>query len=135
VLLLRGPQTPGELRVRTKRFCTFEDTSGVERTLHGLATRADGPFVTMLPPEVGRRESRYAHRFSAAGGHATRESTREPQAAPVPPPLLSDEVDERLAADAQRLGDLEQVVKVLQQAIEDIRDELRELRTGRQDRY
>ena len=129
VLLLRGPQTPGELRVRTKRFCSFEDVADVERTLHELATRTDGPFVSMLPPEVGRRESRYAHLFSKGGAQPGGEAPAASLPAPPPPP--GEDISERLSADAQRLGDLEQVVKVLQQAIEDIRSELRTLRGSR----
>lgn len=61
VLLLRGPQTPGELRTRTNRLCTFSDVSEVDRVLSELTNRSDGPFVTMLEREPGKRESRYAH--------------------------------------------------------------------------
>ena len=63
-LLLRGPQTPGELRARASRMSEMRDVSEVESTLENLATRADGPFVVRLPREPGRRESRYAHLFS-----------------------------------------------------------------------
>ncbi|MGD8842120.1 MAG: DUF480 domain-containing protein [Gammaproteobacteria bacterium] len=63
VLLLRGPQTPGELRARTDRLCRFEDVREVEATLDGLMSRDDGPFVARLPREAGRREARYAHLF------------------------------------------------------------------------
>ena len=63
VLLLRGPQTPGELRTRTERLCKFQDTREVESTLVQLMQRDDGPFVTRLPREPGKRESRFAHLF------------------------------------------------------------------------
>jgi len=66
VLLLRGPQTPGELRSRTNRLCEFTDAEAVESTLKGLMSREDGPFIARLPRAAGARESRYAHLFSGA---------------------------------------------------------------------
>jgi uncharacterized protein YceH (UPF0502 family) len=63
-LLLRGPQTPGELRGRAERMHAFADMSEVERALENLAQREDGPYVVRLPREPGKRESRYMHRFS-----------------------------------------------------------------------
>jgi uncharacterized protein len=71
-LLLRGPQTPGELRSRASRLCPFGDVNEVEAALSRLASRDDGPFVMRLAREPGRRESRYAHLFSGepAGGDA-----------------------------------------------------------------
>ena len=63
VLLLRGPQTPGELRQRTNRLCDFADVDAVEEALNGLMTREDGPFVARLPRAPGERESRYMHLF------------------------------------------------------------------------
>jgi uncharacterized protein YceH (UPF0502 family) len=61
VLLLRGPQTPGQLRTRTHRLCQFPDLDAVEATLEGLMKREDGPFVAPLAREDGRREIRYGH--------------------------------------------------------------------------
>lgn len=75
VLLLRGPQTPGELRAHTNRLCEFADAQAVEAALESLMTRSDGPFVARLPRAPGARESRYAHLFS---GHIESEA-----AAPV----------------------------------------------------
>ena len=63
-LLLRGPQTPGELRARGARMSEMSDVSDAELALISLATREDGPFVVQLPREAGRRDSRYAHLFS-----------------------------------------------------------------------
>jgi uncharacterized protein YceH (UPF0502 family) len=63
VLLLRGPQTPGELRTRTNRLCEFADAAEVEATLENLMARQDGPFIARLPRTAGSRESRYAHLF------------------------------------------------------------------------
>ena len=66
VMLLRGPQTPGELRSRTNRLCEFADAEAVEATLRNLMSREDGPFIARLPRAPGARESRYAHLFSGA---------------------------------------------------------------------
>jgi uncharacterized protein YceH (UPF0502 family) len=63
VLLLRGAQTPGELRIRSERLCKFKDVHEAEAVLERLMEREDGPFVVRLPREPGRRESRYAHLF------------------------------------------------------------------------
>ncbi|MEH0885731.1 YceH family protein [Enterobacter sp. UNJFSC 003] len=63
-LLLRGAQTPGELRTRASRMHEFSDMQEVEHTLEGLASREDGPYVVRLAREPGKRESRYMHLFS-----------------------------------------------------------------------
>jgi uncharacterized protein YceH (UPF0502 family) len=63
-LLLRGAQTPGELRSRAARMHEFSDMQEVEQTLENLASREDGPFVLRLAREPGKRESRYMHLFS-----------------------------------------------------------------------
>lgn len=62
-LLLRGPQTPGELRSHTNRLCNFNDMQEVESTLQQLMQRNDGPFVAKLSREPGKRESRYMQLF------------------------------------------------------------------------
>ncbi|HTC54255.1 MAG TPA: DUF480 domain-containing protein [Steroidobacteraceae bacterium] len=63
-LLLRGPQTPGELRSRASRMAPFSDVTEVEAALEHLAQDPAGPRVVQLPREPGRRDSRYAHLFS-----------------------------------------------------------------------
>ena len=60
VLLLRGPQTVGELRGRSERLYTFDDLEAVESTLHRLAEMG---FVKQLPRQAGFKEQRYAHLF------------------------------------------------------------------------
>ncbi|EMM1484827.1 YceH family protein [Enterobacter kobei] len=62
-LLLRGAQTPGELRTRASRMHEFSDMQEVEQTLEGLAAREDGPYVVRLAREPDKRESRYMHLF------------------------------------------------------------------------
>ena len=63
VLLLRGPQTPGELRSRTDRMYHFEALEDVISTLDRLAQR-EPPLATILPRQPGTKESRYTHLFS-----------------------------------------------------------------------
>ena len=62
-LLLRGAQTPGEIRTRTNRLATFNDVKEVENVLEHLANDEKGPLVVKLPREAGKRESRYMHLF------------------------------------------------------------------------
>lgn len=59
-LLLRGPQTPGELRSRAERMHPFEDLSEVQTTLQRLMRR-EPPLVKLLPRQAGMKEARYAH--------------------------------------------------------------------------
>jgi uncharacterized protein len=63
VLLLRGPQTPGELRGRTERMYRFEDLDQVQSALQQLMRR-EPPLVKLLPRQPGTKEARYAHLFS-----------------------------------------------------------------------
>jgi len=63
VLLLRGPQTPGELRTRTERMHSFEDLSAVQSSLQHLMKR-EPPLVKVLPRQPGTKEARYAHLLS-----------------------------------------------------------------------
>jgi uncharacterized protein YceH (UPF0502 family) len=63
VMLLRGPQTPGELRTRTDRMYSFEDLDSVHSALNLLMKR-EPPLVVLLPRQPGTKESRYAHLFS-----------------------------------------------------------------------
>jgi uncharacterized protein YceH (UPF0502 family) len=63
VLLLRGAQTPGELRTRAERMYAFEDLEAVHSALH-LLMRREPPLVKILPRQPGTKESRYMHLFS-----------------------------------------------------------------------
>jgi uncharacterized protein YceH (UPF0502 family) len=76
-LLLRGPQTPGELRNRVTRMAEFTDPSAIEAILERLAARPEGGIVVKLPRESGRRDSRWAQTFeelpeivAATGDHS-----------------------------------------------------------------
>jgi uncharacterized protein YceH (UPF0502 family) len=109
VMLLRGPQTPGELRSRTNRLCEFADAEEVEAALRGLMAREDGPFIARLARAPGARESRYAHLFSGAIESAAEPETAQASSAPGDPsaPTLS-----------QRVFALEEIVADLRAKIE-----------------
>lgn len=89
-LLLRGAQTPGELRGRAQRMHEFADMAEVESTLERLANREDGPFVVRLPREPGKRESRYMHLFS---GEVDLQSVAAQSSAPAADSDLRDRVE------------------------------------------
>lgn len=93
-LLLRGPQTPGELRSRATRLCPFKDVSEVEAALDALARREDGPFVVRLPREPGKRESRYAHLFS---GGVEESAAAESEAQPLHESSKQAQLEQRVA--------------------------------------
>jgi uncharacterized protein YceH (UPF0502 family) len=64
ILMLRGPCTPGEIRVCSGRMYAFKDLAEVEETLQGLTEKENGPFVAKLSVQPGKKEHRYAHLFS-----------------------------------------------------------------------
>jgi uncharacterized protein YceH (UPF0502 family) len=68
VMLLRGPQTPGELRTRTHRLAEFDNIEEVEATLNKLHDLNDEQLVLKLDREPGKRDARYAHLFSGKDG-------------------------------------------------------------------
>lgn len=110
VLLLRGAQTPGELRAHSQRWCEFPDAQAVEAALDSLMTRSDGPFVARLPRQSGARESRYAHLFS---GHI--ESVAA--SAPVAYAPRGESLVERVAVLEETLGVLREEMDALKAAL------------------
>jgi uncharacterized protein YceH (UPF0502 family) len=69
VLMLRGPQTAGELRINTERLQKFADISAVEALLRELSERTAGALVAELPRQAGSRENRWAHLLCGAPAH------------------------------------------------------------------
>jgi len=112
VLLLRGPQTPGELRGRSERLHRFEELSDVQATLLKLMQR-EPPFVKMLPRQPGTKEARYAHLLSGdvAGFEGTAESPAEAHHA-------SGGDNDRLAALETEVVELRREVADLKQQVE-----------------
>ncbi len=111
-LLLRGPQTPGELRTRTARLCKFADASEVEQVLNELAGHVDGPFVAQLPRQPGRRDSQYAQLFC---GEVEAAAETQPLAAKTP-----------AGSDGERIVQLEQAVVQLRQELDELKQRLGE---------
>jgi uncharacterized protein YceH (UPF0502 family) len=114
VLLLRGPQTPGELRGRTERMHHFEDLEAVQSSLQKLMQR-DPPLVVVLPRQPGTKEFRYAHLLSGeieAGDLAS-------------PQMVSPS---RSSADQERVSRLEEAVNALQKEVSELKLQLAEFR-------
>jgi uncharacterized protein YceH (UPF0502 family) len=111
-LLLRGPQTPGELRTRASRMAEVADVSDVESALANLASRTDGPFVVQLPREPGRRDSRYAHLFS---GDVDID---------VPPEAAAEPAQPRPRPQNDRIERLEELVAELRRELDELKDKL-----------
>jgi len=107
VLMLRGPQTVGELRINAERMHRFADISSVEAFLRELAERPAGALVVELPRKPGSREPRWAHLLS--GTAATVQSPVAENAAPAVTTNPADEVAAlrtdvaRLAAELERI--------------------------------
>lgn len=109
VLMLRDPQTPGELRGRTERMHRFEDLTDVQSTLQKLMTREE-PLVKVLPRQPGTKEARYAHLL---GGE---KPEWEAPPAPVETPAEN-------SADNERILHLEEEVSNLKKEIADLKQE------------
>jgi len=107
-LLVRGPQTPGELRTRAARMASFSDAEQVETALESLSSRADGPFVLRLPRESGRRDSRYAHLFSGAITIPAfvEDLTTGPSMASAPAPSRLERLEKEVQQLKEELNDI-----------------------------
>lgn len=116
VLMLRGPQTAGELRINCDRLHKFADISAVEGFLRELADRPSGALVTELARQPGSRENRWAHLLS--GTPAQQES---PAAAPSPA--------SRPAGDSG-LADLRSRVAALEESVAELKELVASLRAG-----
>jgi uncharacterized protein len=126
LLMLRGPQTPGELRSRADRLYTFDDLAAVQATLERLAARTNtdeadnqttGPLTTVLPRQPGSREARYAHLLG------------------TPPDLSLAQQDRPEAATStssatQRIIQLEAEVATLIAAVQTLKDRVDRLESG-----
>jgi uncharacterized protein len=114
VLLLRGPQTPGELRTRTERMHSFDDLSAVQSSLTHLMKR-EPPLAKVLPRQPGTKESRYAHLLSGDVESFETKSEVETSAS-------------ARSADAERIALLEKEVSALRQNAAALEKELADLR-------
>jgi uncharacterized protein len=125
LLMLRGPQTPGELRSRADRLYTFDDLAGVQSTLERLAARttadeADhptGPLTVILPRQPGSREARYAHLLGAPPDLSLPQQDR-------PEPSTCN------PSTTQRIIQLEAEVATLIAALQTLKDRVDRLESG-----
>lgn len=113
VLLLRGPQTPGELRTRAERMYAFADLEAVHSALHHLMRR-EPPLAKVLPRQPGTKESRYMHLFSGDSAPAAAvEPERDTEG-------HSARTDSR---DGQRIAQLESEIVELRRELETLREQ------------
>ncbi len=110
-LLLRGPQTAAELRQHVERMQPFPDVAAVEALLQALAEHPEGPFVTRLPREPGRREARYAQLLGGppAGGAEPAAAATEAIApgGALPPASRLERLEQAVATLTTRLDELQ----------------------------
>ena len=113
LLLLRGPQTPGELKAHSGRLHEFADSAEAEAALESLMTRSDGPFVARLPREPRRKDHAYAHLFGGAIASAPRDNSvaESAEAAAARPSALAP-LEARVAKLEQELAALKQTLGV-----------------------
>ena len=114
VLMLRGPQTSGELKTRASRFTTFESLDDVETSLEQLIARVPSPLATALERRPGQKEVRYAHLLS---GVPTYEAVDAPEPSAASGPRGAD-----------RLTALEATVEELRREMADLRSQLETFR-------
>jgi uncharacterized protein YceH (UPF0502 family) len=112
VLLLREPQTPGELRGRTERMYHFEELDDVVSTLDRLAQR-EPPLARVLPRQPGTKESRYTHLFAG-----------EPQISDVAASSGSESSKHSGPSAADRLAHLEEEVATLRRELSEVQQQL-----------
>lgn len=110
LLLLRGPQTPGELRTRSARLHNFDDNAAVVQSLTGLIERTPDPLVVKLPRRAGRKDAEYMHLLCGP-------VDLEAYAAQAPTPSSSAGGASRAALE-ERVARLEEEVARLKSLIE-----------------
>jgi uncharacterized protein len=110
-LMVRGPQTLGELRTRAGRMYDFSDLDEVESVLRSLTERAGGPFVVRLPHQPGTKEPRWAHLFSG-----------EPAAIPEPIGVLPPQAPQR----TDRIAELEAEVARLSAEVAELKEQFQQ---------
>ena len=121
VLLLRGPQTPGELRTRCERLYAFEDLDAVHAALN-LLMRREPPMAKVLPRQPGTKESRYMHLLCGdtlpAGAHAALGGAEAKLAEVAGPPARTPS-----SVDGERIKELEAEVSELRRELETLRQQ------------
>jgi len=117
VLLLRGPQTPGELATRAFRLHEFSGLEEVDSTLNALIAREPDPLVARLPRQPGQKEVRYAHLLSG-----------EPKLEVFAPTEASASGGRRRTGDSERIDGLEQQVVTLTMEVRKLQQQFEEFK-------
>jgi hypothetical protein len=117
VLLLRGPQTTGELSTRAFRLYEFSGLEEVESTLNGLITHEPDPLVVRLPRQQGQKEARFAHLLSGEVNIEAMSEAETSVASNAPRRHASDRVQEL----EKELETVKSEVKALQQQFEEFK--------------
>jgi uncharacterized protein YceH (UPF0502 family) len=107
VLMLRGPQTAGEIRTRSGRLYNFNNINEVEETLENLNKREDGPFVVKLERQPGMKERRYAHLFCGQ-------------------PVMEEK--EKIPGDDERISKLELILNDLLTELNQLKEQVAEFK-------
>jgi uncharacterized protein YceH (UPF0502 family) len=115
-LLVRGPQTVGELRTRGERMHPFGDLAAIEEVLQELMVR-ETPLITLLPRQPGRKEGRYAQLFSGLPDAVVEEGSVAPEAARV-----------RVIAENERITKLETELAAVREELAELRRLMEEFR-------
>jgi uncharacterized protein YceH (UPF0502 family) len=110
LLLLRGPQTPGELKAHSGRLHEFADVTEVETALEALLGRPDGALIARLPREPRRKDHCYAHVLGGPIESATKEEL-------APRPAAAPRTDDRIAGLEERVESLERELRELKHAL------------------
>ena len=118
-LLLRGPQTPGELRSRASRMHAFDDLIAIHSALQRLM-KHEPPLVKLLPRQPGTKEARYAQLLSPGEDESPSSTANAPEPEAIAPPGSADERIARLEADIAslraELAELKGLVSSLQRS-------------------
>ena len=107
LLMLRGPQTPGELRSRSGRLHSFADNAEVSETLQSLMDYESGAVVARLPRKAGRQDHEYAHLFS---GDIESVAAEVVAAAPTVARQSTDDLEARVAALEEEVAQLRALI-------------------------
>ena len=119
VLMLRGPQTPGEIRGRTSRMYEFQSLEEVDQVLDALMVAEPNPFVIRLPRQPGTKEARYAHLLA---GEVKIEEHSQASAPKMEPAMLE------VRAENERMARLEQQIETLQLELGELKQQFLEFR-------
>ncbi len=111
VLMLRGPQTMGELRSRCERMYKFDGLQEVEEVLTGFINR-EQPMIVKLPRQAGRKENRYMHLLSG-----------EPEISDIGPAVAEEAATLTVRGENEKIAQLEEQLSTLRLEFDDFREE------------